>query len=85
MPRVVLSRGAKELTTCQKGGNPEPVASIAKVFANKVLTETSSDNLAAYLAYTIKTIQKYPELARVIEAWPKLLDEIRGAIVRMIG
>jgi hypothetical protein len=57
---------------------------IAEVLANKTLTETSSDDLAIDLAYTIKTIQKYPELVRIIEAWPRLLDEIRRAIVKII-
>jgi len=62
-------------------GEPDGILSVAlrkhRSLQKKSLTEQKQHDLALYLA---QIIQKHPELARLIEAWPRFSDKVRQAI-----
>ena len=60
----------------------KPSGENGKPRRNKVLTNTSENDLASFLA---QIIQEHPELSALIETWPALSKEIRTAILRIIG
>jgi hypothetical protein len=60
----------------------EPTSYIRQVFVNKGLTENKNPVLATGLD---KTLQKYPELAQLVEAWPNLPEHIKTAIKALLA
>ena len=58
---------------------PDLVSSLTKTPLNKVLTKTKQNDSAPYLA---QIIEKHPELARLIKAWPRLSDETKQAVIK---
>lgn len=53
----------------------------SQVSLNKRLTGFGNANLASHLA---QIIQKHPELASFIQAWPELSVGLRQAIIKMM-
>ena len=59
----------------------EPLNNNSKAPANKQLTKNSNPVLSTSLD---KTLQKYPEIERIITAWPELPEHIKAAIKALI-
>ncbi len=59
----------------------EPLEGNQQDIENKALTEDTNPVLATGLD---KTLQKYPELARLIEAWPDLPEHTKAAIKALV-
>ncbi|MFA6242031.1 MAG: tyrosine-type recombinase/integrase [Candidatus Hydrogenedentales bacterium] len=59
-----------------------PEAEDAKPLADTALTNDAKTDLAFHLA---RIVEKHPDLARLIEAWPTLSDEARADILRIGG
>ena len=59
----------------------EPLSGNSKAPVNKQLTKNTNPVLATSLD---KTLQKYPELAELVKAWPKLSDQTKTAIKALV-
>jgi len=59
----------------------EPTRSNRQGIDNKELTENENPVLSTGLD---KIVQKYPEIVKLIQAWPKLPETIRSAIVAIV-
>jgi len=79
---------AKEVTKrARQDSNPQPSDSKAgsaksQLLENTTLTKENKQDLVLYLA---ELIRKYPELATLIEAWPKLSYKKKEAICTIIS
>jgi len=60
----------------------KPESKNDKPFSDKGVTADLRNDLADCLA---EVVQKYPDLEELIKAWPRLSEDIRGAILRIVG
>ena len=57
-----------------------------QAFNNQEVTKPTEDVLSSCLAFSVsETIEKHPELVNLIEVWPRLSDELKQAIIKMIS
>jgi len=59
----------------------EPLNENQQTADNKTLTENQNPVLSTGLD---KILQKYPELAQLVEVWPKLPEHIKAAIKTLV-
>ena len=60
----------------------EPLQGKSEPVDNKALTENQNLNLSTDLD---KVLQKYPEIASVIAAWPELSEDIKTKIKALVS
>ena len=80
-PKQLAEAGLEPARGCPQG-ILSPLPKSRNPLQNKPITDTTQNDLASYLALLL---QKYPDLARIIEAWPGLKKDRQQRILEIIG